>query len=120
VTRALTALVLPPASPPKVAALIRPAGRDARCARRAGSQPRSPARQEGERDGQQPAPDLDRYLARHGFRPDDSHSTRLDRDNGQHVIRVVREPEEQTQLICLALRSACVYRAVSVRAPRTP
>jgi hypothetical protein len=38
-------------------------------------------------------------------------STWLDRDNGQHVIRVVREPEEQTQLICLAPRSACVYQA---------
>ncbi len=47
-------------------------------------------------------PDLDRYLARHGFRPQASHSTWLDRDNGQHVIRLVREPEEQTQLICLA------------------
>jgi len=57
-------------------------------------------------------PDLDRYLARHGFRPQASHSTWLDRDNGQHVIRVVREPEEQTQLICLAPCSACVYQAV--------
>ena len=56
-------------------------------------------------------PDLDRYLARHGFRPQASHSTWLDRDNGQHVIRVVREPEEQTQLICLTPRSACVYQA---------
>ena len=56
-------------------------------------------------------PDLNRYLARHGFRPQASHSTWLDRDNGQHVIRVVREPEEQTQLICLAPRSACVYQA---------
>ena len=57
-------------------------------------------------------PDLDRYLARHGFRPQASHSTWLDRDNGQYVIRVVREPEEQTQLICLAPCSACVYQAV--------
>jgi hypothetical protein len=57
-------------------------------------------------------PDLDRYLARHRFRPRASHSTWLDRDNGQHVIRVVREPEGQTQLICLAPRSACVYQAV--------
>ena len=57
-------------------------------------------------------PDLDRYLAHHGFRPQTSHSTWLDRDNGQYVIRVVREPEEQTQLICLAPRSACVYQAV--------
>ena len=63
-------------------------------------------------------PDLDRYLARHGFRPQASHSTWLDRDNGQYVIRVVREPEEQTQLICLAPRSACVYQAVF--SPGTP
>jgi len=56
-------------------------------------------------------PDLDRYLARHGFRPHASHSTWLDRDDGQHVIRVVREPEEQTQLICLTPRSGCMYQA---------
>jgi hypothetical protein len=55
--------------------------------------------------------DLDRYLARHGFRPQASHSTWLDCGNGQYVIRVVREPEEQTQLICLAPRSACLYQA---------
>ena len=56
-------------------------------------------------------PDLDRYLARHRFRPHAGHSTWLDRDSGQYVIRVVREPEEQTQLICLIPRSACVYQA---------
>ena len=56
-------------------------------------------------------PDLDRYLARHRFRPHVSNSTWLDRDNGQYVIRVVREPEEQTQLICLALRRGCMYQA---------
>jgi hypothetical protein len=56
-------------------------------------------------------PDLDRYLARHRFRPHASHSTWLDRDNGQHVIRVVREPEEHTQLIFLTPRSGCVYQA---------
>ena len=39
-------------------------------------------------------PELDRYLARHGFRPHPSHSTWLDRDTGQHIIRIVREPEE--------------------------
>jgi hypothetical protein len=56
-------------------------------------------------------PDLDRYLARHRFRPHGSHSTWLDRDNGQHVIRVVREHGEHTQLIFLTPRSGCVYQA---------
>ena len=40
------------------------------------------------------------------------HSTWLDRDSGQYVIRVVREPEQQTRLICLAPRSACVYQSI--------
>ena len=61
-------------------------------------------------DSSQP-PDLDRYLARHRFRPDASHSTWLDRDNGQHVLRVIREPSEPAALICLAPSGACLYQA---------
>jgi hypothetical protein len=56
-------------------------------------------------------PDLDRYLARHRFRPQASHSTWLDRDNGQHVLRVIREPGEPAALICLAPSGACLYQA---------
>jgi len=56
-------------------------------------------------------PDLDRYLARRGFRPHASHSTWLDRDTGQHIIRVVREPDEPTGLTCLAPSRACLYQA---------
>jgi hypothetical protein len=101
--------------PPRRAgfASVRPAPPGSgRAANGAGNLARNPARQGSERDDQQPAPDLDRYLARHRFRPQASHSTWLDRDNGQYVIRVVRGPEEQTQLICLAPCSACVYQAV--------
>ena len=58
-----------------------------------------------------PPPDLDRYLARHRFRPQASHSTWLDRDNGQHVLRVTREPGEPAALICLAPSGACLYQA---------
>jgi hypothetical protein len=129
VTQALTASVLPqPARKPggDAAALIRPAGQAPPVPgqrRRAPGAPRTARGKPGPEvppgrevsvmmtSSSQP-PDLDRYLARHGFRPQTSHSTWLDRDNGQHVIRVVREPEEQTQLICLAPRSACVYQAV--------
>ena len=53
--------------------------------------------------------DFDRYLARRGFRPHASHSTWLDRDTRQGIIRVVREPGEQTELICLTPRSICLY-----------
>ncbi len=62
--------------------------------------------------------DLDRYLARHGFRPHASHSTWLDRDTGQHIIRIVRESGEQTELICLTLRGVCLYKAAFC--PGTP
>jgi hypothetical protein len=58
-----------------------------------------------------PPPDLDRYLARHRFRPQASHRTWLDRDNGQHVLRVIREPGEPAALICLAPSGACLYQA---------
>jgi len=56
-------------------------------------------------------PDLDRYLARHRFRPHAGHGTWLDRDTGQHVLRVVREPGEPATLICLAPSGACLYQA---------
>ena len=56
-------------------------------------------------------PELDRYLARRGFAPHPVNSTWLDRSTGQGIIRVVREPEEETQLICLAPHSVCLYKA---------
>ena len=63
-------------------------------------------------------PDLDRYLARHGFAAHPINSTWLDRGTGQGTIRVVREPEEETQLICLAPHSVCLYKAAF--SPGTP
>ena len=63
-------------------------------------------------------PDLDRYLARHGFAPHPVNSTWLDRSTGPGIIRVVREPEEETQLICLAPHSVCLYKATF--SPGTP
>jgi hypothetical protein len=63
-------------------------------------------------------PDLDRYLARHGFVPHAANGTWLDRDTGDGIIRVVREPGEQTQLICLAPHSVCLYNAAF--SPGTP
>lgn len=42
--------------------------------------------------------DLDRYLARRGFRPHSSQSAWHDRDTGHGIIRVVRAPDEQTQI----------------------
>jgi hypothetical protein len=113
VTQALTAAALPqparnPAEDP--AAPIRPARHAAPGAREAGPEV-PPGRKVNAMTSSSQPPDLDRYLARHRFRPHASNSTWLDRDNGQHVIRVVREHEEQTQLICLAPRSACVYQA---------
>jgi hypothetical protein len=115
VTQALTASALPqqaarkPAEDP--AAPIRPTRHAAQGAREAGPEV-PPGRKVNAMTSSQPLDlGLDRYLARHGFRPHASHSSWLDRDSGQHVIRVVREPEERTQLICLAPRSACVYQA---------
>jgi hypothetical protein len=63
-------------------------------------------------------PELDRYLARRGFRPHPGNSTWLDHDAGQHIIRVVCEPEEQTELICLTPRIVCLYKAAF--SPGTP
>jgi hypothetical protein len=63
-------------------------------------------------------PDLDRYLARHGFVPHAANDTWLDRDTGDGIIRVVREHGEQTQLICLAPHSVCLYNAAF--SPGTP
>jgi hypothetical protein len=57
-------------------------------------------------------PELDRYLARRGIRPHSGRSTWFDRDTGQDVIRVVREPGEQTELISLTPRGVCLYKAV--------
>ncbi len=45
-------------------------------------------------------PELDRYLARRGFRPHPSHSAWLDRDTGPQIIRVLHEPGEATLLYC--------------------
>jgi hypothetical protein len=63
-------------------------------------------------------PELDRYLARHGFRPHPSHCTWLDRDTGQQIIRVLHEPGEATLLYCLDPHSVCRYEAVF--GPGTP
>ena len=63
-------------------------------------------------------PELDRYLARHHFAPHAAHGTWLDRSTGQDIIRVVREPGEETQLIRLAQHSVCLYKAVF--SPATP
>jgi hypothetical protein len=63
-------------------------------------------------------PELDRYLARHGFAPHPGNSTWLDRDTGQQIIRIVREPGEETLLICLSPRSVCLYEAMF--SPGTP
>jgi hypothetical protein len=65
----------------------------------------------------QPA-ELDRYLARRGLTPHASGSTWLDRDTRQQIIRVVREPGEQTKLISLTPHSACLYQAAF--SPGTP
>jgi hypothetical protein len=62
--------------------------------------------------------ELDRYLARRAFTPHASDSTWLDRDAGQRIIRVVREPGEQTELICLTPHSACLYKVAF--SPGTP
>ena len=63
-------------------------------------------------------PELDRYLARHGFAPHPGNSTWLDRDTGQQIIRIVREPGEETLLICLSPRSVCLHEAMF--SPGTP
>jgi hypothetical protein len=63
-------------------------------------------------------PELDRYLARHGFAPHPGNSTWLDRDTGQQIIRILHEPGGQTLLICLTPRSVCLYEAVF--SPGTP
>jgi hypothetical protein len=63
-------------------------------------------------------PELDRYLARRGFRPHPSHSTWLDRDTGPQIIRVLHEPGEATLLYCLDPYSVCLYEAVF--GPGTP
>ena len=52
------------------------------------------------------------YLVGHGFRPNASHGTWLDRGTGQGIIRVVCEPGEGIQLISLAPRSVCLYKIV--------
>ena len=63
-------------------------------------------------------PELDRYLARRGFRPHPSHSAWLDRDTGPQIIRVLHEPGEATLLYCLDPYSVCLYEAVF--GPGTP
>ena len=55
---------------------------------------------------------LARYLACRGFRPSAGNGTWLDRETGQGIIRLVCDPGEETQLISLAPRSACLYKAV--------
>lgn len=62
--------------------------------------------------------ELDRYLARRGFTSRAGNSTWLDRDTGQQIIRVVRQPGEQTELISLTPHSACLYHvAFSLETP---
>ena len=112
-----------------VAALIRPAAQTPAtpARRRAAGAARSPA---GRPPGVPPGgkatmtsssrqlPELDRYLARHGFAPHPGNSTWLDRDTGQQIIRILHEPGEATLLICLTPHSACLYEAVF--SPGTP
>jgi hypothetical protein len=62
--------------------------------------------------------ELDRYLALRGFTPHASNSTWLNRDTRQQIIRVVRQPGEQTELISLTPHSACLYKAAF--SPGTP
>jgi hypothetical protein len=63
-------------------------------------------------------PELDRYLARHGFTPPPGNTGWLDRGTGQQIIRVLHKPGEETLLICLTPRSVCLYEAVF--SPGTP
>jgi hypothetical protein len=66
------------------------------------------------------AQDLDQYLACHGFAPNPRNPAWLDRDTGQHIIRVLHEPGETTLQYCPAPSSVCLYEAAFSRAPRTP
>jgi hypothetical protein len=63
-------------------------------------------------------PGLARYLARHRFAPNPGNPTWLDRDTGQHSIRVLHEPGETTVLYCLDQHRCCLYEAVF--SPGTP
>jgi hypothetical protein len=56
---------------------------------------------------------LDAYLRGHGFTPAPGHATWLDHPTADGMtIRVVCEPEEETQLIALAPHSVCLYKAM--------
>jgi hypothetical protein len=63
-------------------------------------------------------PALGQYLARHRFAPSPGNQAWLDRDTGQQVIRVLREPGETTLLYCLDPLCGCLYEAVF--SPGTP
>lgn len=65
--------------------------------------------------GQPPA--LPAYLASHRFGPHAGHAW-FDRDTGHGIIRVVCEPGEDTQLICLTPAGVCRYKALF--SPGTP
>ena len=114
-----------------VAALIRPAPqapatpdrrRAAGTARnpRAKAAPTSPPGREvnAMTSSSRPSLELDRYLACHGFAPHPGNSTWLDRHTRQQIIRILHKPGEETLLICLTPRSACLYEAVF--SPGTP
>jgi hypothetical protein len=56
---------------------------------------------------------LDTYLRGHGFTPAPGHDTWLDHPAaGGTTIRVVCAPGEETQLIALAPRLICLYKAM--------
>lgn len=59
--------------------------------------------------------DLDAYLARHGFASHPGDSNWLDCHSSHGIIRVVREPGEQTQLISLTPSTVCRYKATFSR-----
>ena len=114
-----------------VAALIRPAAQAPASARpappgrghsaeapREGRPQAPPGREVNAMTSSRQLPELDRYLARRGFRPHPSHSTWLDRDTGQQIIRVLHEPGEATLPFCLNPYSVCLYEAVF--GPGTP
>ena len=56
--------------------------------------------------------DLGQYLERRGFTPNPGNPTWLDRATGHAVIRIVCQPGEETQLIALTPRGACLYKAM--------
>jgi hypothetical protein len=55
-------------------------------------------------------PTLLEHLIEHDFTPV-AEGAWFDHDTGEHIIRVVHQPREETQLIALAPHGACLYQA---------